>query len=57
MCRAARKSSDAGHGISGGLRTGEDEECSTKLVSAEEELKGARFENGLLITNKKEYRV
>lgn len=52
----ATESRDAGQQISGGLRETKGEECSTRIVSAEKELRRVRLEEWLMITLN-EYKV
>lgn len=53
----AGESRGAGHDSSAGLSDIEGEKCSTRILSAEEELKRFPLENKPLITKLKEYNV
>lgn len=53
----AWEKSVAGHGNSDSLRKRDCEACSTRILSAEEELRRARLENESLMSNVNEYKV
>lgn len=55
--RAAEESKEAGKGGSGGLRELVGEESSTRIVSAEDELRRARLKNESLTTTLNEFKV